>query len=297
MSKLRVALFISLVLHIAVVAALVISGNFSMPKLTPELSSPEPIIEAKAIDESELQKQVQKVKDQQAATRKREENRVKELERRAKEAERKRKQQESEVSKLKEQTKRQELDKKKAEQAAVAAREKQKQEKAKAKQLEDTRKRKEAERKKAEEQAKRAKEKREKEEKALKEAQRKRQEAKEQAEQEKLLEEQLQAEQAARQVRRNKQVLTEVQKYQALIKQTIQRNLIVDDAMKGKSCRLNIRLASNGLVTQVKELGGDTILCRAAKAAVFKSDTLPVSKEADVYQQLREINLTVEPEL
>ena len=91
--------------------------------------------------------------------------------------------------------------------------------------------------------------------------------------------------------------MTEVQKYQALIKQTIQRNLIVDDAMKGKSCRLNIRLASNGLVTQVKELGGNTILCRAAKAAVFKSDTLPVSKEADVYQQLREINLTVEPEL
>ena len=197
MSKLRIALAISLFMHLAVVVALLLSGHFSMSKVTPEASNPEPIIEAKVIDESQLQKQVQKVKD----------------------------------------------------------------------------------------------------EKALKEAERKRQEAKDKAAQEKLLDEQLQAEQAARQQRRNKQVLSEVQKYQALIKQTIQRNLIVDDAMKGKSCRLNIRLASNGLVTQVTELGGNTILCRAAKAAVFKSDTLPVSKEADVYQQLREINLTVEPEL
>ncbi|NCT46427.1 MAG: cell envelope integrity protein TolA, partial [Paraglaciecola sp.] len=150
---------------------------------------------------------------------------------------------------------------------------------------------------KEEEKARIAKEKREKEEKALKEAERKKREAKEQAEQEKALQEQLAAEQAARQQRRNKQVLTEVQKYEALIRQTIQRNLIVDDAMKGKSCRLNIRLASNGLVTQVNELSGDPILCRAAKSAVYKSDTLPVSPEADVYEKLKDINLTVEPGL
>jgi colicin import membrane protein len=297
MSKLRVALSISLFMHIAVIAALLINGHFSQSKVTPEAFNSEPIIEATVIDENLLQKQVQKVKDEQKTKRLNEENRVKELERRAVDAEQMRKQQETEVSKLKEQTKKQQVDKQKAEQAAVAAREKQKQEKAKAKQLEDDRKRKELEKEKAEEQAKQAKAKREKEEKALKEAERKRQNEKEKAEQEKMLEEQLQAEQAVRQQKRNKQVLTEVQKYQALIKQTIQRNLIVDDAMKGKSCRLNIRLASNGLVTQVTELGGNTILCRAAKAAVFKSDTLPVSKEADVYQQLREINLTVEPEL
>lgn len=297
MSKLRIALIISLSMHIAVIVVLLINGYFSTSKVTPEAFNPEPIIEAKVIDESQLQKQVQKVKDEQKAKRLEEENRVKEIEKRAADAEKKRKQQEAEVSRLKRQTKQQELDKKNAEQAAVAAREKQKQEKAKAKQLEDDRKRKELEKKKADDQARKAKEKRQKEEKALKEAERKRQEALEKAAQEKMLDEQLQAEQATRQERRNKQVLTEVQKYQALIKQTIQRNLIVDDAMKGKSCRLNIRIASNGLVTQVTEIGGNTILCRAAKAAVFKSDTLPVSKEADVYQQLREINLTVEPEL
>ena len=295
MSKLRIALSISLFLHIAVVVALLISGHFSMSNETPEPFNPQPIIEAKVIDENQLQEQVQKVKDEQKTKRLKEENRVKVLERRAADAEKKRKQQESEVSKLKQETKKQQVDKKKAEQAAVAAREKQKQEKAKAKQLEDDRKRKELEKKKADDQARKAKEKRQKEEKALKEAERKRQEAK--AEQEKILDEQLQAEQATRQQRRNKQVLTEVQKYQALIRQTIQRNLFTDDAMKGKSCRFNIRLASNGLVIQVKELGGDPLVCRAGKAAILKAVELPVSSEPDVYEQLRDINFTFAPEI
>jgi colicin import membrane protein len=288
MSKLRIALVISLAMHIAVIVALLINGHFSMSTVTPEAFNPQPIIEAKVIDENQFQEQVQKVKDEQTAKRLKEENRVKELERRAEDAGKKRKQQE---------------DKKNAEQAAVAAREKQKQEKAKAKakakakQLEDDRKRKELEKKKADEHAKQAKEKREREEKALKEAELKRQEAKEKAEQEKLLDEQLQAEQATRQERRNKQVLSEVQKYQALIKQTIKRYLLTDDAMKGKSCRFNIRLASNGLVIQVKELGGDPLVCRAGKAAILKAVELPVSSEPDVYEQLRDINFTFAPDI
>ena len=88
-----------------------------------------------------------------------------------------------------------------------------------------------------------------------------------------------------------------MQKYQALIKQTIQRNLIVDDAMKGQSCRFNIRLASNGLVIQVKELGGDPLVCRAGKAAILKAVELPVSDAPDVYEQLRNINFTFAPEI
>ncbi|MFT5313749.1 MAG: colicin import membrane protein, partial [Paraglaciecola sp.] len=191
--------------------------------------------------------------------------------------------------------------KKKAERAAVAAREKQKKDQAKAKQLKQERIEKDQKRREVQDNAKREKIQREKEQQALKAAERKRQDALEKAEQEKLLAEQLQTEQAARQQQqqqqRSKQVLSEVQKYQALITQVIQRNWITDDSMKGKFCRLNIRLASNGLVIQVKELAGDTIVCRSAKAAVLKSDTLPVSKEADVYQELKDINLTVRPEL
>ncbi|MDU0356065.1 cell envelope integrity protein TolA [Paraglaciecola aquimarina] len=286
MSKFSTTLVISFSLHLLAIIVLIVSGKLSNAKPTPEYSNPQPIIEAVVIDRSAYEAQVKKVEDEKRQKRLNEERRVKELERKAAEAEAQKRKAEQQIR-----------DKKKAEQAAAVAREKQKVAKAKAQKLEAERKRKELEKKKKEELAKKAKQKREREEKARKEAERKKREAEEKAKQDAALQEQLQAEQAARQQRRNKQVLTEVQKYQSLIKQTIQRNLIVDDAMKGKSCRLNIRLASNGLVTQVKELSGNAILCRAARAAVFKADTLPVSKEPDVYQKLRDINLTVEPEL
>jgi colicin import membrane protein len=91
-------------------------------------------------------------------------------------------------------------------------------------------------------------------------------------------------------------VLSEVDKYKALINDAIYRNLIVDQSMRGKECRLNIRLASNGLVTKVTILSGDSNVCRAAQTAVLRSDTLPVSREPDVYQQLKDINITVRPE-
>lgn len=297
MSNKVLAVGMSVLFHIALGVLMLVSVDFSDTNPTQDLVFSEPVINAVAVDESALKKQVKKIKDQQDNIRKKEEQRVKELEKRAQEAEKDRKLAESKVSDLKKQTENQQAEKKRAEQAAVAARDKQKKEQELAKKLEAERVKKEKERKKAEEQAKQAKAKREKEEKALKDAERKRQEAIDKAEQEKLLEEQLQAEQATRQNRRSKQVLSEVQKYQALIKQTIQRNLIVDDSMKGKTCRLNIRLASNGLVTQVKELAGDKILCRAAISAVYKSDTLPISSEDDVYQEFKEFNLTVEPEL
>ncbi len=284
MTSLRIAGLISIGAHVVLVVALLISGHFSLPTLPSEEQQFEPIINAKVIDESVLAAQRQKVIEEQNAQKHKQQELAAEA----------RRQREREQAKIKEQAKQQQLAE---QQAALAAQEKKKQEIAKAKKLEAERKRKAAEKLAAEKKAQEIKEQRERQERELKEAERKRQEAREQAEQEKLLQDQLQAEQAARQQRRNKQVLTEVQKYQALIKQTIQRNLIVDDAMKGKVCRLNIRLASNGLVIQVKEINGDAILCRAAKAAVFKSDTLPVSPEPDVYQQLREINLTVEPEL
>jgi colicin import membrane protein len=296
MQKFSIPLSLSVFLHVAVGVVLTVSISFTQP-FEEDVSLDAPIIDAVVVDQSTLENQVKKIKDEQAAQRQKEEQRVKELERRADDAERIRRQKESQVAELEKQTQNQLNEKKKAEQAAVEARENQKKEKAKTAALEEQRKLKEQEKRKAEEQAQAAKEKREKAEKALKEAERKKQEAADKALQENLLEEQLQAEQAVRQQKRNKQVLSEVQKYEVLIKQTIQRNLIVDDAMKGRSCRLNIRLASNGLVTQVKELSGDTVLCRAAIAAVKKSDTLPVSPEADVFEKLRDINLTVEPGL
>jgi colicin import membrane protein len=84
-----------------------------------------------------------------------------------------------------------------------------------------------------------------------------------------------------------------VQKYTALIKQAIQQKWLVDDAMIGKSCQLNIRLASNGLVTKVTKLKGDNNVCRSAETAILQVYTLPVSSDPEVFKEFRDFNLTI----
>lgn len=130
-------------------------------------------------------------------------------------------------------------------------------------------------------------------------AERKRREAaqKEQArkaEEQRKLEEALAAEQAVIAEQQRQRVLTEKQRYSALIKATIQRNLIVNDAFRGKKCLLNIRLGIGGVVLKVDQLSGDEALCRAAIAAVYKPSNLPVSRDPAVFAELKNINLTVE---
>ena len=83
-----------------------------------------------------------------------------------------------------------------------------------------------------------------------------------------MMQEQLAAEAAARSRAKQAQVLSEVEKYTALITAKIQQNLLLDDNMKGKECRLNLRLAFNGLVTQVEALSGDKQVCEATIRAV-----------------------------
>lgn len=111
------------------------------------------------------------------------------------------------------------------------------------------------------------------------------------------MQEQLAREQQARSKARRKHVLKEKDKYSALIMAKIKQNLLTDETMKNKSCRLNIKIAFSGLVTKVSVLSGDTFLCKAAERAVLKAETLPVSKEPDVFEELKSIILRVEPEL
>jgi colicin import membrane protein len=48
-------------------------------------------------------------------------------------------------------------------------------------------------------------------------------------------------------------------------------------------------------VTQAQSLGGDTLVCDAALRAIRIAETLPVSPEKDVFEQLKNINLTIRP--
>ena len=258
MTASSVGIYKSIALHLVVAAVLLISVSFS-PSPLPTMATNAPVIEATFIDAQAI------------ADTKREQAQA-EAQAREAEAQRKKKEAQAAAAKRKRAAEaKQAREKKQAEEAEFKRQ----------KELEQLAAQKEQQRK-------------EREAKAKADAERKKKEASENAEMERIMQEQLAQEQAAQQQRRRAQVLTEVERYTALIQQTIKRNLYDDDSFKGKVCRLNIKLATTGYVTSIRILGGHDALCRAAESAVRRAEELPVSDAADVYEQLKDINLKVE---
>ena len=297
------AIWLSVILHIALLAVLFI-GNFtteSKPKKNTSMVAEVKPIEAMVVDGAKLQKAIDKIKKQKADDLAAEKKRIRDIENRANEAKKRRANEEARIKKLEAQRKKKEQEKQKADNAAKEAT-------AKAAKAEALRKQKEQEKQKAEEAAAQARSKKLKAEAAAKEAEelrqkqiaeqkRKEQEAIIRAEQEKLLAEQMAAEMAARNKARQQQMMTEIQRYAALITNVINQNMINDrSTMEGKSCKLMISLAPSGFVTQVRNVSGDAVVCEAAKRAVYKAGTLPVSKDPEVFKEMRNISVIVEPE-
>lgn len=193
-----------------------------------------------------------------------------------------------------------------AEAAAAAAAKQRKQEAIRKQEQERERKRRaEDARKKREQEAQQEKQRIEAEKERLNALERERQKeqeiAEQRAQQEQMqqqlaqeMAEQLKQEQAAMQAAQQRKVMSELEKYQSLITQTIMRNLNADGGFKGKSCKLNVKLASNGLVLEVKALDGNDALCRAAQTAVLRPSTLPVSPDPEVFQKMKNLNIIVE---
>ena len=301
-------------LHLALVLGLFISTLSFWPKPTEIMLSgeaglsadappppPPAPVEAVAIDKQALEQRVAEIKKQQDDTRKAEEKRIRDLERRAKEAENSRTAEEARLKRVAEEKRKADAAAQASRQAAAEAKKVQEAEAAKARAAEQQRLAKEQERKKAEEAAKAAEAKRKAEQAALAKAQAEREqkarEEREQAERERMIQEQLAAEAEARRRARSQQAVTEVQRYTAMISDAIDRNLIKDEStMRGRSCRVNIRLATNGFVTSVNVISGERVVCDAAVRAVNRAGTLPMSADPDVYNQLKDITLTVAPE-
>ena len=304
----------SLLLHLGIIVFLVVSANFHMPApkvmevtLNPAMPEPEKAVSAVTVDQQKVEQKIAELKKQEEAKKQAEAKRIRDLERRANDARKQREAEDRRLKKLEQQRRAKEKEKAEAEAQAKKAREIQEKERAKAKQAEKQKQEAEAaakaaaEKRKAEEEALKKAEAERKRKAAEAEAERKRKEAeaerkRQQALQEQMLQEQLAAEQAARNKIRQQQVLSEVDKYKALIMARIQQTLLIDEKMKNKQCRVNIRLGFNGLVTQVKSLGGDKLVCEAALRAVRMADTLPVTPDKDVFEQLKNINLTIKPE-
>ncbi len=295
-SKYSIPLALSFAIHI-LLAAVLLFGDFSSPaKPTPTAVRMEPI-QAVVVERSKVEAQINKIKKQKAD----DAQKLKDLESSIAAAKTKRINEEKRIKTLERQRKKKEQEKQAADSAAKKA-------KAKANAADKIRKQKELEKKQADEAAADAKAKRIKEEQAAKKAEdlrkkkaaerkRKAQEDRERAVQQKLLEQQMAEDMANRQQARRQQMMTEIGRFTALITQTIKRNLITDQStMEGKSCKLTISLAPSGFVTNVVTGQGDRRVCEAAKTAVYKAGTLPVSKDPEIFREMRTISLTVAPD-
>jgi colicin import membrane protein len=297
------ALIISVFLHIVLVVVLFV-GDFT-PETKPikntAMAQEVKPIQATVIDSAKLQTAINKIKKQKADDKAAEKKRLQNIEKRANDAKKRRTREEARIKKLEKQLKKKEQEKKLADSAA-------KESSAKAAKADKIRKQKEQEQQKAEDAAAQARTKRLKAEAAAKKsddlrkkqiAERKRKEkaAADQAVREKQLAEQMAAEMATRNKARKQQMMSEIQRFAALITSIIDQNMINDrSTMEGKSCKLLISLAPSGFVTQARVVDGDAVVCEAAKRAVFKAGTLPVSKDPEVFKEMRNIDVIVVPE-
>jgi colicin import membrane protein len=117
--------------------------------------------------------------------------------------------------------------------------------------------------------------------------------AKERAAQDKAMQQQMAAEQAERNERRQRQILSELQIANGKIKARIEQNLIQTGSIVGKSCRLRLRIAANGLVLDAVG-SGDESLCLALRSAALRAGTLPMPSDKDVNEKLRDTTLVYE---
>jgi len=117
--------------------------------------------------------------------------------------------------------------------------------------------------------------------------------AKERAAQDKVMQQQMAAEQAERNERRQRQILSELQIATGKIKARIEQNLITTGSVAGRSCRLQMRIASNGLVLEAVGRGDDS-LCLSLRSAALRAGTLPMPTDKDVNEKLRDVTLVWE---
>jgi len=297
-APMKIAMIKAVLVHAAIALVFIVGLDFdwwdsdARPQAT--LQPDVEIVQARAVDETQVEQAAQRIRDQRDAERRAEEQRIAELERRAQEAEQRRQREEQQQQAAREQAQREreqaqaeaqrlreeaEAEERRAQEAA----ERRAQEEAAA----EERRRQEAERQRQEEERRQ----REEEERQRREA-----EERERAEREAQIQQELAAERERRAQARQQRVLSEVERYQALIRQTIQRNLIVDPSMRGQSCVLVISLARTGFVTNVEVADGDRAVCEAGRAAALRAGTLPVSDDPDVYSEMSRIRLRIEPE-
>ncbi|WP_372882380.1 cell envelope integrity protein TolA [Psychromonas sp.] len=297
-SSTLIAFITALLLHIIVGALLLMNVNFSFLKAQPENAAP--IINATIVNQKLFDDLAQRKAEKVQAEKKKieeEKLRVQQEKQRAEEQRKKKEEQRIQAAKAETLRKQKEAERVAAEKALAAKKLKAQQDAEKAKKIADDKRKKQE----AEQARKIAEEKRQKIE-AQKIAAEKAAQAKAEQEKERLrraeLDKQMDAqfEDAFSSAQSSRQ-LSEIARYKALIQDKISRNWQIEPSMKGKSCTLAIRLASDGLVISATRSRGDIKLCESAKRAALKATTLPIPKDPDISAQFRDFDITLEPDL
>ena len=285
------SIWYALALHIIAAALLVFSFSFTEPIKPTHMDVS--IVNAVTVDKAQVDKELQRLKQEEEKKKLEEKQRVEELQKQTetekKKAEDLKKQRLEEEKKLLETQKKKEQEQKlrEEEQKKLALLEKEKQE------LEEDKKAQaEAERKKLEEEQrkKEAELKKQEEERLKAEAEKKRQEA------ENALQAQLDAEATESQ---RQQDLTLQQQIAREIYNKVSRNFNQTGLPEGLACTLRVRLLPGGDVVDVAvtRSSGNDIFDRRALTAVQKASPLPIPNDSAIFERLnlRDVTFTFKP--
>ena len=282
-SSYRLYIVISVLLHLLLLGAL--SLSMLWPKSESKPAAMQPLIQAKAVSSEVVKQQEKHLQDQRKKRKQQEAKRLAEIKKQQQQIRQKKQAEQKRLKQLQIKRQREAAARKKAELERQLAQRKAKAEKAR-KAQEEAKRKAEAERKAKAEAKRKAKAAAERKAEALK--------RKQEAEQQMLND--MKAEQAARaQAKRQRQIQTEIQKYQAMITSAIQQNVIIDDSLKGTTCKLTVKLARSGFIVSVGQATGDPRACQAAKTAVYKTGSVPVSADQDVFAKMKVLNITLKP--
>lgn len=294
-------LIYSLLLHLAAAGLLIVSFNLTPAPIVPPPRPAENIVNAVTVDSEQVQKELDRLKQQEESKRRAEQQRQQALKEKAEAAEKKRQAEEKRLAELR-QKKKEEERQRQAEQQRLAelkkkqeeAEKKRQAEEEKQRRAEEARKQAEEEKRKAEEARQKAEEERRRmeEEKRKAEAERKRKEAEE------AMQKQLAEEQKARDAAQARQDMQVVYQYGERIKRAIRQEFNTTGLPAGLSCVFVIRMIPGGEVVEsrIEKSSGNDIFDRRAEIALQKASPLPVPDNPRIFEKMREIRLTFQPQ-
>jgi len=294
--KLSTAIILSIIAHIGLITLLLLNFQFNKVEIKQSGAS-SPKINAKAVNSKRVEQLVEKIKKDKLDKKRKEQQRLDNIKKAEEQAKRKRREEEKKAADAKERQIKAERKRKAEEKKAADLKKKRiSDEKARKKKEAEEKKRKDAadRKKKADAEKKRKADEAERKRKAKEKADRERKEAEEKARQdalEKEMMQQMESDMAELDAAHQKLVMTEVDKYISLIRNKIYRNWIEPE--QAGYCLYKLKVSQGGLVIGLSVAEGDSQHCESGQRAIYKSEPLPVSKDPDVFKELRSINLTL----